>query len=316
MSPIKRILLSCILAAIICQSSFVIVKKEIDKYQNHSSGRLAELLYNNTAYNVLFIGSSRTHLTVNPKIIDSICKVNSYNAGIEGANLFEFRMMLHAYLQNHPPPKWLILTLDLHSFAFNPKFFNYAQYFSFTNNSVIKKYLNDNGYCTLRLKLFPFLEMTDYDDNTKGFFIKGLLGGSEINEGDFQYKGYVSNTQNYITSEDSTSTTTIPLPVSDTAKEYLSDILQTCKDNNIKLIFTYAPEYKHKYQQHHSNSSKILSMIDSVAVKNNIPFFRDDNLSICSDPKLFANIGHLNRVGADKYSCILAKEIKEVMIKN
>jgi hypothetical protein len=315
MTPVKRIILSCLLAALICQLSFVQVKKQIDKYQNHSVGRLTELLYNKTAYDVLFIGSSRTHLDVNPRIIDSICKVNSYNAGIEGANLFEFNMMLHAYLQNHPAPHWLVLTLDLHSFAIAHKFFNYAQYFSFTQNSVIEKYLNNNGHSTLRVKLFPFLEMTDYDDNTKGFFLKGLAGDSEIDKGDFQYKGYLSNTDNCITSDEPIPTPSI-MPTTAIANEYLADIVQTCNKNNIKLIFTYAPEYKREIQTHISNSNEILNTINSVAIRNNIPFFRDDSLSICSDPTLFANAGHLNRNGATIYSTILAKKIDSVFLKD
>jgi hypothetical protein len=313
MTPVKRIILSCLLAALICQASFIIVKKEIKKYQVHNTERLTELLYNKTPYDVLFIGSSRTHFDIDPEVIDSICKVNSYNGGIEGANLFEFSMMLHAYLQNHPAPQWLVLTLDLHSFT-DKKFFNYAQYFSYTKNSVIEKYLNDNGYSTLRLKLFPFLEMTDYDDDTKGFIIKGLAGDSEIDKGDFQYKGYLSNTENHITSQEPVSVPAI-MPMADIANKYLEDILQTCKSRNIKLVFTYAPEYKHQIQADVSNSGKILNMISNVAVKNNIPFLRDDTLSICNDPMLFANPGHLNKEGAMQYSVVLAKQIN-IIIQN
>ena len=150
--------------------------------------------------------------------------------------------------------------------------------------------------------------MTDYDDDTKGYFIKGLSGDSEINKGDFQYKGYASNTDNHITSEEPVSVPSI-MPMTDIASKYLEDILQTCKSKNIKLIFTYAPEYRHKIQADISNSKGILTMIDSVAKKNNITFLRDDSLSICNNPMLFANAGHLNKEGATQYSAILAKQI-------
>ena len=116
-APIKRILVSCILAYIICLLSFLIIKKEIDRYKKHTTSRLTEIFCNKTNYDVLFLGSSRTHLIINPAIIDSICKVNSYNAGMEGANLYEFDMVLKAYLENHPSPQWLVLTIDLHSFT-------------------------------------------------------------------------------------------------------------------------------------------------------------------------------------------------------
>ena len=312
MSPVKRIILSAILAIVFCQLAFVFIKREIDKYQIHNTGRMQELLYNKTNYDVLFIGSSRTHLTINPAIIDSICHVNSYNAGIEGGNLFEFNMMLKAYLQNHPAPKWLVLTLDLHSFVADYKFFNYAQYFSYTKNKIIKDYLDHNGYNTLRLRVFPFLELTDYDDNMKGYFVKGLMGYSEIPEGDFQYKGYLSNTQNQV---DTAAPVSAPVNVeiANSRKGCLVEIMNTCNTNHIKIIFTYAPEYKHKIAEGISNNKEVFDVMNDFAAEKNIPFFRHDSLNICNNPGLFANPGHLNRNGADIYSSILAEHLNKII---
>ncbi|MEQ1796538.1 MAG: hypothetical protein ABL872_01230 [Lacibacter sp.] len=292
----------------------MLIKYEINKYEVHRAERLNELLYKSTNYDLLFIGSSRTHLTVNPRIIDSICSVNSYNAGIEGGNLFEFNMMLQAFLENHPPPKDIVLTLDLRSFVSDYDFFNYTQYFSFTKNKVIRDYLNRQGYSTVRFQLLPFLEVTEYDHNTKGYFLKGLLGYSEIREGDFQYKGYVSNTNRQMDSVAPDLHTT-KAELSQSRKKCLDDIIQTCKQKKISIIFTYAPEYKGMLQHSVSNSKEVLNYIDSVAVQNSIPFFRDDRLSICSDPKLFVNAGHLNRDGADLYSAILANHLKNLIKK-
>jgi len=298
-----------------CQLSFIVIKKGIDKYQVHNTARLTELLYNKTPYDILFLGSSRVHLGIDPAIIDSVCKVNSYNGGIDGAGIFEFKMIFLAYLENHPPPKYLVLTLDLHSFASSNSLFNYPEYFSFLKNTVINNYLNECGYSTLKVKLFPFLEMSDYDDNTKGYFIKGLLGQNEIPVGDFEYKGYLSNSENYISPIQ-------PIPPLDTlevspiARNYLADIFQICKDKNIQVILAYSPSYDHKIEQHHSNTAKIFSMIDSFAVSNKSIFLRGDNLELCSNPKLFANAGHLNKEGGREYSLILAEEINEIMKGN
>ncbi len=312
MKPIQRIIAVIVLAAILCQLSFVLMKYGIDKYEATRKDKLSELLLKSTNYDLLFIGSSRTHLTVNPRIIDSVCGVNSYNAGIEGGNLFEFNMMLQAYLENHPAPKWMVLTLDLHSFVSDYNFFEHIQYFSFTKNKVIHQYLNRNGHPTLQLKLFPFLELTEYDDNTKGYFIKGLLGQSRIPAGDFQYKGYLSNTQQQIVAAGS-PVKLQKIEMSESRKKFLADILTTCKKNNINLVFTYAPEYKQLLQAAYTNRSEVFEYINTVAAESNIPFFRDDSLSICNDPTLFVNAGHLNRKGADLYSIILAGQLKKVI---
>lgn len=311
MSPVKKIILFFVIGAIICQLSFVVIKKGSQKYHNHYTTRLTEIFYNATPYDVVFLGSSRTHLSINPQVIDSVCKVNSYNAGIEGAKLYEFDMVLQAYLKSHPAPKWLVLTLDLHSFSMTPKLFNYSLYFSYTKNDVIKEYLVENGYSLLRLKIFPFLEITDYDDDTKGTFIKGYMGRSEIPAGDFEYKGYLSNTNNVIKDVPPN----VPpqfIEVSDSGIQCLNNIIKVCKTNNIKMIFTYAPEFNLQIEQQNLKRQEILSMISNIAKSNNIPYFRDDSLAICSDPKLFANLGHLNKEGGRIYSNILGNKLNNV----
>jgi hypothetical protein len=285
------------------------VRTGLHKYNNHSTARLTEILENTTYYDILFIGSSRTHTTINPRIIDSICKVSSYNAGIEGGNLFEFKMTYNAFLQNHPSPKLLILTIDLSSFNLQKKFFNYTQYFPFLNNRVIDSSLSNNGHNTMTQKIVPFLSIVDFDDYSRSNAIKGLTGeGAQIAEGEFQYKGYLSNTNNFISSI-KTSRAVSQIAVGEDAINDLRDILEICKKNNTRLIFTYAPEFNFELQKQTSNSKQILAMISRIAKENNIEYMRGDSLGICSDPKLFVNFGHLNTKGAAEYSGILAKDL-------
>jgi hypothetical protein len=285
------------------------VKIGLNKYNNHSTARLTEILDKNTYYDILFIGSSRTHTSINPRIIDRICKVSSYNAGIEGGNLFEFKMIYNAFLQNHPSPKLLILTIDLSSFDLQKKFFNYTQYFPFLNNKVIDSTLSNNGHNTMPQKIVPFLSITDFDDYSRSNAIKGLTGeGAQIAEGEFQYKGYLSNTNNFISSI-KTSKAISQIAVGEDAIKDLKDILEICKKNNTRLIFTYAPEFNFELQKQLSNSKQIFAMISRIAKENNIEYMRGDSLSICRDPKLFVNFGHLNTKGAAEYSEILAKDL-------
>ncbi len=310
MKPIPRILLILLLAFILCEVSFKFMEKGLLKYNNHSTVRLTEILEKNTYYDIVFIGSSRTHTTINPKFIDSICEVSSYNAGIDGGNLFEFKMTYEAFLQNHPSPKLLVLTLDLSSFNLQRKFFNYTQYFPFLNNEIIDSALSNNGHNTRLQKIFPFLGITDFDDYSRGNAIKGLIskGQTQIAEGEFQYKGYLSNTQKFISPKD-TPTTVTAIEVDQNAVKDLEDILKICERNNTELIFTYAPEYNFELQKHTSNSKEILEMISEIANKNNIEYLRHDSLEICQNLKLFANVGHVNTKGSEEYSKILAKKL-------
>ncbi|MEP6615393.1 MAG: hypothetical protein ABJA57_02385 [Ginsengibacter sp.] len=287
------------------------LSRGLAKYNNHKMERLSELFLKPTKYDLLFVGSSRTHTGIYPKVVDSICRLNSYNAGVEGGNLLEFRITLAAYLNTHPLPQYVVLTIDLNSFDLKRKFFNYSQYYPFVKNKVIEQSLNENGHNTAAIKILPFLILTGYDDYTKSNAIKGLTGHVEIPPGDFQYKGYLSNSENQLTEiEEKVSPKTYQITAE--GVESLEQIIRLCRQKNIKLIFAYAPEYKFGLQHQTLNPEQILNLIRETASKNEIPYFRDDSLDLCNNPALFANTGHLNKQGAYDYSIILAHEINEV----
>ncbi len=310
MKPVAQIVVSLILAFTLCQLCYGLFEKGIKKYNTHTYEKFSALFLHNSAYDVLFLGSSRTHVQIDPKIIDSICHINSYNAGVEGGNLFEFKMVLEAYLQNHPPPSYLLLTLDLNAFDLRRKFFNYSVYFPFIKNKVIKQTLNDEGHSTIPAQIFPFLILTVYDDYAKMNAIKGLRGETEIKKGQISYKGFLSNTVEEMPISD-TAMPFKPEGISNTAINYLNDIMKICRKNNTSLIFTYAPEFQFQLQKHVYNAGEIFNTINEIAQQNNIPFWRHDSLDISSNIHLFSNVGHLNREGAELYSVLLAKQFKE-----
>lgn len=292
-----------------------IIRNQLKKFRTHTTERLTEILYNDTDYDILFIGSSRTHTSINPKIVDSVVNCSSYNAGVEGGNLLEFKMTFDAYLINHPPPKYLVLTLDLYSFNLQRPFFNYTNYLDFLDNKIIDSTLCVNDHNTTLFKILPFAKIAEYDDFSKGNALKALINKeNEIKAGEFQYKGYLSNSIIGIIENNIQLPQKVNYAISKTSLKYLKDIITTCKSNNIFLFFTYAPEYKFKLQNNITNKSQIFNEIKNISNVNKILFFRDDSLSICNDSTLFANVGHLNTLGATKYSKVLADRF--IIIKN
>lgn len=298
-----------LVTGITCQTTYFSLIKGYRQYNT----RFTEMFINNTANNMLFLGSSRMLYHVNPKIIDSICKTNSYNASIDGANLFEFKVTLLAYLEKHPTPDLLVLNLDLTSFG-KGYFFNYNQYYPYLKNAAIKKALSENGYYNPIFNFLPFLLITKFDNLTRGNAVKGLTNKTQAMEstGEQQFKGFKTNGNAFITQSPILNNMQ-RCEITKTGKECLDKIIATCKEKKIKLIFTYAPEYNFGLQKKISNSAEILRYIDSTASINNIIFFKHDSLPMCTNPKLFANIGHLNTAGANAYSVILGNELNHLI---
>lgn len=314
--PIVRIFAVFLLTGIIWIGTSNAIDRGLWKYYCQSNKRLTEVFDSTTYYDILFIGSSRTKYNVDPKIIDSISGLNSYNAGYDGGKMAEFELTLKGYLAHHSPPKMLVLTLDLHSFIKPSGIFDYPLLYHFLNNENVVFTLSKYGHNVALIKAIPFIWLTDLDDYFRSNAVKGLLGrGSEISKGDFEYKGYVSNGEEFITKQEQ-ELASKDLGISDEAIASLNEIIEICKERNINIVFTYAPEYELRLQKGVRNANTIFSIITQIANKNNIKYLRDDSLELCKNPKLFANNAHFNKTGAIVYSAVLAKELNIILGHN
>jgi hypothetical protein len=171
--------------------------------------------------------------------------------------------------------------------------------------------LNDNGYNTLSYKILPFLLLTEQDDYTKGNAFKGYGRLTDIPFGETTYKGFMTNTNDVLKDIDTNFKSKPSVEEMDPqAMAYLYKIIEISKEKNVQLIFTYAPEFKFCLQRGYTNTQQIFDTIDKIALVNHIRYLRNDSLEICKDPMMFANLGHLNKTGANIYSNILARQLR------
>lgn len=269
------------------------------KYYQHETERMSVLLNDSAYYDVLFIGSSRAHVHYNPKIIDSITHLSSYNFGVEGGNLLETNLCLQVYLQKHRKPKLVIL--DLVEFAFDivkRPFFNHTIYFPYLNNDFIFNTLSEYkkiGY----IKYLPFLELMEVDDYNKLNALKGVLGKNEEASNGVTYNGYTENGTGILKPATNMVSDTTTYTITEAGKNLLNSIIDSCNIKNIKLILTYSPEYDYPGQK---SKLDYFDYVSRVAQNDHIPFYDYRTLTICKDSTLFANPGHLNKYGANIFS--------------
>jgi hypothetical protein len=310
-----KIVFSILLAGILLVVLNAFIVTGTKKFYTHNYTKLEMIFDSSTYYDVLFIGSSRVHTAINPKIVDSVAGVSSFNAGIDGAGIPEFKMIFEGYLAKHPSPKKIVLTIDADSFDDIYKFFRKDLYLGFLNNRIVDTTLSQNGYTVLPYKVLPFLKMIEMNDILKRNAIVGLLFRKNELQGETEYKGYLSNGTGCI------------YPGIDRVYRYerydmkhksiamLNSIIAKCKDKKIDLVLAYAPEYDLKLQGYVKNFDIIVNEIQNEAEKNSITFFRDDSLAICNNKCFFANYGHLNTTGATEYSIIWGNRLKDTKLQ-
>jgi hypothetical protein len=274
-----------------------------------------EIFEGSGKFDVLFMGSSRMKNHINPAIIDSILHENSFNAGKDGANIIDDNVILEGYLINHPPPKLLVISLDLFTLNTSQELPYYQRYIPYRHIKPVRVALENEHVHVQLYNWLPFLSMVDFlDDYNRGVFARIALGvGMPL--GDFYYKGFESNGIDTIGAETfSDMGQALSVPITDKGKMLFNKFIALCNSKKIKLVFTYSPEFRHLNQQKVTNSALILKFYDSAANENRIPFLRHDFLPICNNPKLFATVGHLNRFGAQTYSLIMAKSLDSMKL--
>jgi hypothetical protein len=198
--------------------------------------------------------------------------------------------------------------LDLVEFAFDIEkrpFFNHTNYFPYLQNDVIfstvTKY-KKIGY----IKYLPFLELMEVDDYNKFNSLKGLLGKKEEASNGFTYNGYAENGTAILKPSTKMIRDTNKYSITETGKKLLSDIIYTCKNNNIRLVLTYSPEYDYPEQK---SKPGFFEFVNMIARNDHLPFFDYRSLPISKDSTLFANPGHLNKFGAKLFSVYVADMI-------
>jgi hypothetical protein len=308
MPPIKKLIYALLIGLLLSSICSFLLSKGLKKYYVEQNKKYEKTFADSSYFDILFVGSSRVHNNINPKIVDSITKLKSFNAGTDGANLFESKIIIESFLENHPAPKKILLCVDLFSFNTKNKLFNYTYYLPFAKNKKIASVLSSLDHNTSLYNYFPFLQMADYDDYAKTNALKGYVGKTELGKNQNQYEGFVS-LGNETLQTDKVNIPTETVFVDTTGTKALQDILLLCNKNNIKLNLFYAPEYKAMWQKKVTNAYNIFNIIDSFSQKNQLPFLRYDENEICNNAQYFNNVRHLNNDGANVFSRIVGEDI-------
>lgn len=307
---IKITLITIITAAVLSLLNFIYKIGYEKIYWNHNE-QFDELTKNKPNYDIIYLGTSRTYVHNNPRVIDSITGLSSYNFGIVGANLLEMNMWLELYLQNHHRPKLVVLELYLNAFNIEKKpFFDHTIYLPSINNPIIYNTLSEYRSVWI-YKYVPFMELVEYDDYKKFTAFKSAFHGTEQTKHDLIYKGYLEN-RNKNASLDKLKANDELFTSNESGAKILNQLITTCKSSNIKLMITYAPEF---FMANHTNTKTFFYYIAKVCAQQKLTFVDYRNSDICLDEKLFVDAEHLNKTGATKFSIILANDILKELKK-
>jgi len=247
---------------------------------------------------IVALGSSRVWVQVDPDIIDSVLCANSYNLGIDGSPINRQIQKYHIYRNNHSKPKIIIQNIDAWSLGYRIGY-EKEQFFPYFWYKEMRETFFPTEPFTFGEKFIPFYR---YHGMNPKMFIH--------NTPHVLHKGYQGqnsewNGQAYIQQEK------IEFQVSDTTICMFDAFLKETSEDNVKVIFVYAPLY-YGATQKIINVGEMHLTYQKLAEKYEIPILDYSDMWICHDTAFFYNAMHLNKKGAEIYSDSLANGIKRL----
>jgi hypothetical protein len=276
-------------------------------FYNQKTGgdyQIIQSITSNRADIVIF-GSSRAQGNYNPEIISKITGRTCSNSGLGGGHgIFLPAFQIKEMLKNYTP-KIIIIEMDPNSISYWKGDYERLNLFL----PFVDKYNSAENLVKLNgefesLKLFS--KTYKYNSKLVNIFIYTYLSNR------FKHVQSFIPIPNRIIKDTSiiNHDAINEIPDIDSNKvNAILDIINICNSKRIKLLFVNSPYYNNKININHYNING-QKMIENFK-KNNIDFidFTSDS-NFISQPNYFADINHLNDIGANLFSKKFAHLIK------
>lgn len=252
---------------------------------------------------IVLIGNSAILNSLDPQILEDSLSMTCYNGGIIGQGIEFSETIIDCILQRHTP-QMIILGLrpeemggnigegiyDVLKPYYKMGYTSIDNHFNHTEG-IERILINSNlirfNTIWVRVLLYMLFDNTIYQDN--GFMpmevpqalpIKKIMNGFE-----------------------------------EPVKEKLNcieRIIRKCNAKKIKIVICFPPTLIIFNQ----NTLPCVNTVYDLCKENNVPCFIDyNNYYFLNHPELFYDNGHVNKNGANQYSHLIAKKIKQIYYK-
>ena len=243
------------------------------------------------------LGSSRALVQYNPRILDSILKISSYNLGCNAQFIFLDIQCYQIAREYNPKPKYILLDLAYPSLTMEKAPISRYFYMPYINERKFRKIVKNNDNISSSYLYVPCYRYWTEKNNDMWY----------KNDDAPEYRGSKIKKCNWISTELS-EIESIQYKCEPEAIDYLESFIYECKEDSISVILIHSPFQRdgfEKIQEH----NEMLNLFRSIANRNGVPFLDYTNDPICYDTMNFYNAMHLNAHGADIFSAKLSHDL-------
>lgn len=306
---LRHILLFSVILFVLAWVADILITRPFKKLSSSPFANWNDIYNRETGSDVLVMGSSRAYVQFDPRILDTILHVNSYNLGCNGQHIDAQIIKYKIYRQHQQTkPRLILLELSPKSIDSSNQYekIQYLPYlhdpylWQLTQNmekfSIADGFLPCWRYLNFKKDVSKIIKGTSFYSRPNRTLYKGFFGFDKAWDGSaFQKIRTINYSRN-----------------PKIAKE-LEHFLDDCNHEEIQVVFVMAPYYMGATRKIHDLEG-MHRMFDSIAQKHDIPLLDYTNDSICYDTTYFYNAMHLNRTGATLFTTQLAHDLEKMGI--
>ena len=267
-----------------------------------------EIFKDNLDYDMLIMGNSRGFSHFNPRIIDSICHVNSYNLGLGGYPINAQVSEYHCCKAHNGIPKTIVQQVDFMTLNMIDDIrhqHDSERFFPTVYDKSMRKELKQLGYGFWELYC-PLYRYNGYQKVIKDGLLEFLRIRHYVERS--TYKGF-SPERGKWNGKNAASMDSINTLMNERAVALFERYLDECKKDGVYVLLVNSPVYSLTTKKV-KDSDKLNHYFDSIAQKYGFKYLNyTENYPLCDDTLKFCVSVHMNSVAADRFSTDVANDL-------
>ena len=287
----------------------ILITRQFKKLEASPFANWNDIYGGNIQSDVLIMGSSRAYVQFNPRILDSVLHINSYNLGMNGraveSQIVKYQVYRH---EGNPKPKLILYELYQSSLD-TSNGYDRIQFAPYLHDLFLWKQVRKTEHFTWADAFLPFWRYRKYKKE-----IGEIVKGSSFYERADQkvYKGFVDYDKPWdgqkFASLDTIHYAQHPLAIAEMKK-----FLKECHDEEIPVVFVIAPYYIGATKKI-DDLPGMYKLFHEITEPYGIPILDYTYHPLSYDTAYFYNASHLNRKGSTLFSLQLAHDLDSLQL--
>jgi len=263
---------------------------------------------------VLVLGSSRAQFHIMPSVLTKELGLTAYNAGLKGQDFLYSVMLYDLWKRRRPPPKILVLTIDIESLIPRETEINAAH--------IVAVYLDDSPlvreilYSGSPFKRFQYLSSTYRFNGAVLSLAKHAFNRPPPSYDGFPVGAGVLDPAKEIgvlnaLDQDRTAAEMAHVPFSPQKLGYLRALAEETARNGTRFFLVHTPIFRQDEAAHRVWVGKLQATLAGMPGVQFVDLCITTHPELFTRPELYYNLNHLNAAGAEILTRLLAEEIKK-----